>query len=269
MSEFQKNPNPEDDAQNTNFPGEEFPPSADQSAPQQPLTIKFPPRKPVVTWILLGITVLVYIAQVLTESLLGVDLPLAAGAKFGPLIDQSHQWWRLITPLFLHGSITHILFNMYALYAIGPDLEMFYGHRDFLLFYLITGFAGNVLSFIASPMSYSVGASTALFGMIAAQGFLIYKNKKLFHNYRRAIYNILLIIFLNLMIGMNSRFDNWGHLGGLIAGAIIAFLCGPVLEVRVNNVQNGLELFDSVSKKSRYIAYFMTTLFFTVAAITL
>ncbi|NMB93532.1 MAG: hypothetical protein GYA26_04860 [Flexilinea flocculi] len=71
------------------------------------------------------------------------------------------------------------------------------------------------------------------------------------------------------MIGMNSRFDNWGHLGGLIAGAIIAFLSGPVLEVRVNSAQDGLELFDSVSKKSRYFAYFVTTLFFIVAAITL
>ena len=178
--------------------------SANQAEPQT-VSVKFPKIKPVVTWVILGITVLIYIVQALTESQLGVDIPLAYGAKYGPWIDQYHQWWRLITPIFLHGSITHLLFNMYALYAIGPELEAFYGHRDFLIFYLITGFAGNVLSYIASPNTLSVGASTSLFGMIAAQGFIVYKNKKLVRNYTKAIYNILFIVLINLTLGLRLR----------------------------------------------------------------
>lgn len=247
---------------------DESPISGNQASPQT-VSIKIPKTKPVVTWVILGITVLIYLAQILTESQLGVDIPLAYGAKYGPWIDQYHQWWRLITPIFLHGSVPHLFFNMYALYAIGPELETFYGHRDFLIFYLITGFAGNVLSYVASPDTISVGASTSLFGMIAAQGFIVYKNKKLIRNYTSAIYNILFVVLINLTLGLRSGIDNWGHLGGLIAGSIIAFLSGPVMEIRVKDNHSGLEFFDSVPKKSRYLSFTVTTIFFIVLAIAL
>ena len=111
-------------------------------------TLRIPPRKkPIVTWVLLAVTVLVYLAQVLTKNQWGYDIPLYLGAKYGPNIKELHQWWRLITPIFLHGSITHLLFNMYALFVIGPELETVYGKLDFLLFYLITGFKLHVFVF--------------------------------------------------------------------------------------------------------------------------
>ena len=113
--------------------------------------------KPIVTYMLIAITVMVYLLQGLSKWKYGRDYPMAYGAKISPYITYYHQYWRLIMPIFLHGSIMHILFNMYALFTLGPSLEHYYGHWNFLRFYMITGFGGNVLSHIAAPKTVSVG----------------------------------------------------------------------------------------------------------------
>lgn len=238
-----------------------------QSSEQQNFRVYSPKSKPVVVYTLMGISVIVFIIQIITQYSLGFDLPLQLGAKYGPLIYQYGQWWRLITPIFLHGSIMHILFNMYALFTIGPELEKFYGHLDFLLFYLITGFCGNVFSYVFSPNSVSVGASTSLFGLIAAQGFIVFKNKKMIHNYKRVMGNIIMVVAVNLLLGMQNGIDNWGHLGGLVGGSLISFLSCPVITIHFNPKTSRLELFDSVSKKSRYISYAVCTLFFVALTV--
>jgi rhomboid protease GluP len=141
------------------------------------------------------------------------------------------QIWRLITPIFLHGSILHIGFNMYALFAIGPTLERFYGRWRYLTLFMLSGFAGNVMSFIftASP---SLGSSTAIFGLLGAEGVLIYQNRELFGSIAtRALSQVVIIAIINLIIGLtpNSGIDNWGHIGGLIGGTLFAWFGGPVL----------------------------------------
>ena len=237
----------------------------DRQEASRRVSVRIPNAKPIVTWILCGVTVIIYLIQVGTQQFMGTDLPLALGAKYGPLI-RLGQWWRLFTPIFLHGSILHILFNMYALIILGREIEPAYGHRDFLIFYLITGFAGNVFSFVFSPQTVSVGASTSLFGLIAAQGFLIYHNKKFIRNYQRAINNVIFVVVINLVLGMQSGIDNWGHLGGLISGVIIAFLAGPAWDIRINSSQNGLELYDKVTPSKRLIAFLLTFLLFASLA---
>jgi rhomboid protease GluP len=109
---------------------------------------------------------------------LGFDVPAALGMKVNELIIHG-QIWRLITPVLLHGSILHLGFNMYALYILGPGLERFYGHWRFLTLYLLAGFAGNVMSFIFSP-NPSLGASTAIFGLLGAQGVFLYHNRGIY-----------------------------------------------------------------------------------------
>ena len=174
--------------------------------------------KPTVVYAVLALSILAYLFQVLSEMILGSDLPLYLGAKWNEAI-QAGQIWRLFTPMFLHGSLLHIGFNMYALLAIGRGLENYYGHLRFLLLYLLAGYAGNVMSFLMSP-DLSVGASTALFGLIAAQGIFILKNRFLFGQQRSLsmILNTLFIVLVNLFIGLSPGIDNWGHLGGLIGG---------------------------------------------------
>ena len=237
----------------------------DENPQSTRIPISYPQTKPIVTWVIFGCTVLVYLLQIGTERFMGADLPLALGAKYGPLISAG-QWWRLITPVLLHGSVMHILFNMYALFILGRDIESSYGHRDFLILYLITGFGGNVFSYIFSPQTISVGASSSLFGLIAAQGFLIYKNKNFIRQYRKAIQNVVSVVVLNLVIGLSSGIDNWGHLGGLVSGAVIAFFAGPVWELRVDSSQGKAILFDKIKPVKRLIVFILTFLFFALLA---
>lgn len=210
-------------------PGVERP--AEEAAPPEGLVrVNLPVHKPVVTYTLLGLTVVVFLLQTASQYLLGNDLPLLVGAKINAYI-RAGELWRLITPVLLHGSILHIGFNMYALYILGPGLERPFGPARFLALYLLGGFAGNVLSFIFSP-AVSVGSSTAIFGLLGAQGVFVYQNRRLFGGRTRTIlFNTITIAAVNLVIGLSPGIDNWGHLGGLIGGTMFAWLAGPRFEL--------------------------------------
>jgi rhomboid protease GluP len=208
------------------------------NGPQEPMRadvvrvpLRLPSSTPVVTYTLLGVTILVYLLQMVSNSVLGGDLPAALGMKINAAI-VAGEYWRLLTPMLLHGSITHILFNMYALYSFGRGLERIYGHTRFLLLYLLGALAGNVASFLLSP-SNSLGASTAVFGLVAAEGVSIYLNRRILGGQARGILmNVGFVIVVNLMLGFSSSgIDNWGHLGGLVGGGVFALLAGPLFAV--------------------------------------
>ena len=222
--------------------------------------------KPIVTYTLIGLTAVVYLIQAVTKARYGVDLPMAYGAKVSPYITYYHQYWRLITPVFIHGSITHILFNMYALFTLGPSLEHYYGHWDFLRFYLICGFAGNVLSHVAATKTISVGASTALFGLVAAQAMFLWKNRRILRNYKRALQNIGFVLIVNLMLGLGGGIDNWGHLGGLLGGLLLSYLIGPEIIFVYDASNNRPVMVNTIPRSRREISCLLTTLFFAALA---
>lgn len=188
-----------------------------------------PQRKPVATLILVVVTVLFFILQ----SIIGRDILFFYGGKINELI-MLGQIWRFLTPALLHGSILHIALNMYALYVIGGRLERFYGPGRFLLLYVLSAFAGNVLSFVLTPAP-SLGASTAIFGLFAAEGMFIFQNRKLFGQLRtrQAIINLGVILMINLVYGFNpaTNIDNMGHIGGLLGGIFFAWKAGPLLKL--------------------------------------
>lgn len=198
---------------------------------RQPTYVRMPSLPPTATHILIGLTVFVYILQMLGSALwgdsnYGIDYVTLYGSRISEAIDAG-QLWRLITPVFLHGSLSHIFFNMYALFSIGSLLERHFGHGRFLLLYFLGAFAGNVLSYLFSA-GYSVGASTAVFGLVAAEAIFFYQNRELFGSYaRQAISNAVFIIVINLFIGLAPMIDNWGHIGGLLGGAVFAWFAGP------------------------------------------
>jgi rhomboid protease GluP len=198
------------------------------TVPRQQFAVQTPEVRPVVSYTLLAITILVYLAQMASQQLLGSDIPALMGMKVNDLIAEG-QLWRLITPVFLHGGILHIGFNMYALFILGPGLERYFGHGRFLVLYFLAGFAGNVLSFMFSAAP-SLGSSTAIFGLLGAQGVFVYRNQEVFGGLaRRALTNVIWIAAVNLIIGMTPGIDNWGHMGGLIGGTIFAWFGGPLL----------------------------------------
>ncbi|MEK6221003.1 MAG: rhomboid family intramembrane serine protease [Chloroflexota bacterium] len=209
---------------------EEQPPEIVEAPPEREVRLKLPAGKPIVTYTTIGITALVYILQVISEPMVGFDLPAALGMKVNRFILDG-ELWRLITPILLHGSLLHIGFNMYALNIYGPALERFYGHGQFLALYLISGFTGFVASF-AFTDGNSLGASTAIFGLLGAYGVFAFQNKEIFGESAQRILNgIIRIGVINLILGLSPGIDNWGHLGGLIGGLIVAWFGGPVFKV--------------------------------------
>ncbi len=191
-----------------------------------------PNVKPTVTYAILGVTIFIYLLQLAGVYLLQIDLAAVFGMKVNTLI-RAGQLWRLITPVFLHDStlpygLLHIGFNMYALFLYGRGLEARFGHARFALLYFLSGYAGNVLSFLVTP-GPSLGASTAVFGLLAAEGMFILQNRQLLGNRSgRALMNILYIAGINLLIGFStSGIDNFGHIGGMIGGVLFSWFGGP------------------------------------------
>jgi rhomboid protease GluP len=219
MSEYQS-PLPVDRIENGKTP-----------PPPQQAVLQLPIRKPAVTYGIIVLTVIMYLLQLASKSLYGgADFPAALGAKVNQFIEAG-EVWRFITPVLFHGSLLHIALNMYALFALGPNLERFYGHFRFLLLYIAGAFTGNVFSYLMSEKS-SLGASTAIFGLILAQAVFVYQNRQYFGSRAKSmLLNMGMIVIFNLVLGLSPGIDNWGHLGGLLGGLVFAWFAGPVLEV--------------------------------------
>jgi rhomboid protease GluP len=137
---------------------------------------------------------------------------------------QYSRFWTLISASFLHGGIFHILFNMMALYQLGPFVLSEFGFHRFINLYLITGIAGFAVSVFAG-VPFTIGASASICGLIGA---IIYYGKSRGGSYGEAIYKqaigwvIGLIVFGIIFSGIN----NWAHAGGLLSGILLSWLMG-------------------------------------------
>jgi rhomboid protease GluP len=177
---------------------------------------------------LLTATAIVFAGQLATSLILGSDLVLRLGMKDRTGL-QAGELWRLITPIFIHAGVLHLLVNMYSLYAIGPAVERFFGRARLLVVYLLSGVAGVILSLAFNPAP-SVGASGAIFGLLGALTAFLLQHRGVFGPTATAqLRQIGFLLVLNLVISLTPGIDAWGHLGGLIAGAACAALFGPRL----------------------------------------
>lgn len=178
-----------------------------------------------VSHLLLAVNVAVFMLQ----GILGSRL-LMAGAKVNAEI-AAGQWHRLVTPMFLHASVTHLMVNAFSLYSTGPSVESWFGRGRFTALYLLSGIGGNVLSFFCTPTP-SVGASGAIFGLVGATAVLLARHRRILGpRSRKGLNSLAYIMMVNFGMGMSpgSRIDNFGHLGGLLAGVVFAYLIGPRL----------------------------------------
>jgi membrane associated rhomboid family serine protease len=142
------------------------------------------------------------------------------GASFGPAV-AAGDWWRLITPMFLHAGLAHIAFNMFALYIYGQGLERAYGTPIFIGIFLVTGFAGNAMSFYARPIEIGVGASGAVFGILGTWAVYFFRRRSN-PQANQMLKGIIGIVVINLLFGAAIQgIDNWAHLGGLLGGAVV------------------------------------------------
>ncbi|WP_433248433.1 rhomboid family intramembrane serine protease [Streptosporangium sp. CA-135522] len=170
---------------------------------------------PRVTWALLAVNVLAYVVETL-----GANWVLGTFQMNSLDVAYRGEWWRLITGAFLHmplsvGSfaLSHILFNMWALYVIGPQLERGLGSARFLALYLLSALGGSVAVYLFGIAA--VGASGAIYGMFGA---LFVVAKKLGYDAR----SVLLLIGVNTVLTFVFPGISWqGHLGGLVVGALV------------------------------------------------
>lgn len=207
----------------------------------------FKPKKIVVTYALMAICTLIYILQIFFPSL------TALGAVNGTLV-RNGQVYRLITSMFMHGSIWHLLCNMYSLYVIGCATENYFGKKKFLLIYLVSGIIGSMFSCIFNT-GWSLGASGAIFGLMGALCYFGYYYRLYMG---RALYNeIIPVIVLNLALSLVvSNIDFYAHIGGLIGGVFITMGLGVKNKTDKQSSINGWITFAILFIFTLYMLFF-------------
>jgi membrane associated rhomboid family serine protease len=142
---------------------------------------------------------------------------------------QTNEYWRIFTAMFLHLSILHIGLNMLSLFFIGPAVEVFFGKWRYLVIYLLSGIVGGIVTFFIDPNVSAAGASGAIFGVFGALGIFYLVNRRSMGMYGNgAITNWLFWLGINLVWGFSDpSIGILDHIGGLVAGMILALLLLP------------------------------------------
>jgi membrane associated rhomboid family serine protease len=180
--------------------------------------------EPILTYTLIGVNVLAFIAEIATGSSVsgsigGANSVLGKAALSGPAVANG-DYWRIITSGFMHYSFFHLLFNMYALYILGQLLEPVIGSLRFGLIYFVSLLCGSVGALIVTPNALTAGASGAVFGLMGA-AFVVLRHRGV--NPLQSGLGVWL--FLNLAITFTvSNISIGGHIGGLIGGIVAAFV---------------------------------------------
>lgn len=192
------------------------------------VVIDKPPFRPLATYVILGLNLLIFILMTLAGGSQKPEVLLDFGASYGPYIRRG-EYWRLVMPMFLHIGMLHLVVNAYALYILGPILERVYGYARFSLLYVGAGISGSFLSMVRSN-NVAAGASGAIFGIAGSMLVTGYLHREAIPpRWGRAFgKGILPFIVVNLIFGFSvSMIDNWGHLGGLLGGMLLGLLIAP------------------------------------------
>lgn len=181
------------------------------------------PRSAPASFTILGISVAVWLIGFLAPDVRQLIFEL--GIQDNPSVAQG-EWYRLFTGAFLHSpaAITHILFNMFALYLFGPELERQTGSVPFTALYFAAALAGGAAFFLANPVGQAVGASGAIFGLFGAWLAAALRNRHTVAG-RAGLRHLLLLLGINLVLPLFVPNIAWeAHLGGLVAGFGIAMV---------------------------------------------
>ncbi|HML24827.1 MAG TPA: rhomboid family intramembrane serine protease [Aggregatilinea sp.] len=237
MSQYQNPPTPDHDQ-----------PSPQRQVPQPPpgfrrVAVRLPVSAPRVTYVLLAVIVLIYLYYMSLSSAMAQNEFLANWAKINDRI-RDGEYYRLLTSMFLHLNLMHIVFNGYALYIIGRDVEALFGHVRFALIYFLGGLSGSLASFVFTSAP-SVGASGAIFAVFGAEAVYFYQHRRLHGEMgRRHLNQLIVLMVVNLALGVLSqattyKIDNAGHIGGLIGGVVLAWFIGPHYDVQADPAAEG------------------------------
>jgi len=173
------------------------------------------------TMILLGINLAVFAIELVLG---GPGRVLVDMGAMVPVLIAQGEYWRLVSAMFLHVTIMHMLLNAFGLYIFGSLVEGVFGSARFLAIYLVTGFCASAASYaFGDPFGAAAGASGAIFGLLGA--WLAYNLRRRSLSLARAnIQGAIVLIAINLVFGFTvPGIDNLAHIGGLVAGVLAGF----------------------------------------------
>lgn len=183
-------------------------------------------KKAYVNWVLISLNVLYFLYLEITGSSENAYFMYTKGAMLTPAVLQDGEYYRLLTAIFMHFGIRHLMNNMIVLFALGDNLERALGHGKYLLFYLACGVGSNWISMMAGgadSMAVSAGASGAIFGVVGGLLFAVVVNKGRLEDLSTR--QMVIMIFLSLYAGFTSEgVDNMAHVSGLLLGMMLGLL---------------------------------------------
>lgn len=210
----------------------------------------FKSKKPYITYFLIAVNVIFYLVSIFSGQ---YDTVIKDYCIFGPSI-RAGQYYRLLTGIFLHGSIFHILFNCYALYVIGSQIESFMGRIKYVIIYFFSGLIGAFFSMSFGGNIASIGASGAIFGLMGAMVCFGYYYRVYLGNVVKS--QLIPVIVLNLFLGFVSQgVDNFAHIGGLIGGIMITRALGVEDKTTTFDKVNGWIIAAIFTAAAFYLAF--------------
>ena len=215
----------------------EFPSSGPEpiQAPPVLMRLPLPLTRPLFSWAILALNAIIWLLMTFSGGSTDTGVLVRFGAKV-PWLVATGEYWRLLTAIFLHIGFIHLVFNSYALYSLGPQVERLFGRHRFLVVYLLSGLAGSVASYVLSE-SLSAGASGAIFGLIGSLAVYMARHRDILgQRGRRGLTNIMVVILFNLVLSFTvPGIDVFGHLGGLAGGMVVGRLLCPRYEIVADN----------------------------------
>jgi rhomboid protease GluP len=234
---------------------QEHPADVNPTAPAH-VSIRLPLSRPIATYVLLALIVVVFVADFILEQLTGQPILFYLGAQVNSWVGAG-EYWRLLSAIFLHGGLMHLAFNSWALYSLGRDIESFYGLLWFTVLFFISGLAGNIAWYVFGTDVPSIGASGAIFGLIGAEVAYFVRNRQLFGAFgRQRLGNLAILIGINLVFGFTvPNINNFAHLGGLTAGFLLGLGLSPGYTITASQEGYALShrLVDTQSQRVRVL----------------
>lgn len=194
---------------------------------------RIPKCKPIISSILIVIMIIMFFIEILFSALYNDKAIIFLGAKWNEGITNG-EYWRFITCTFLHGSFIHLFLNVFAIYIFGQEVESLFGNFRFLLTYLISSWGASLTSYVFSN-EIAIGASGAVFGIIASLVVFFYKQREKVSGANLRYKSMYTLIIINLVFGFFlPRIDNAAHIGGTISGLVSSYFISPEYKIQTN-----------------------------------
>lgn len=183
-------------------------------------------KKAYVNWVLIAVNVLYFLYLEIAGSSENAYFMYTKGAMLAPAVLRDGEYYRLLTAMFMHFGIRHIVNNMIVLFALGDNLERALGHIKYLIFYLACGVGSNWVSMMAGgadSMVVSAGASGAIFGVVGGLFYAVAVNRGRLEDLSSR--QLAIMILLSLYAGFTSSgVDNVAHVSGLLIGVFLGIV---------------------------------------------